>query len=106
MDFDTAEQKAKDYLQSLSLGDESDKLVIVRIDTRTYGWIFFYESKKYIETGNILDCLLGSATFLITKEGQLYDYYIDPYKSFKESIQEFELKHNLKHEPDKFLGSE
>ena len=103
MNFDKAKKMAKNYLESLDIGDE---LLIVQIITKTYGWIFNYTTRKYIETGDDYHRILGIPTFLITKDGELHDYYIDARRSFQENLAEFELKHNLKHEPDKSLEEE
>lgn len=35
---------------------------------KPYGWYFCYQSKTYIETGNISDMLIGSDGFLVVKE--------------------------------------
>lgn len=35
---------------------------------KPYGWYFCYQSKKFIETGNISDMLIGSGGFLVEKE--------------------------------------
>jgi len=31
------------------------------------GWVFFYQSKKYIETGNLGDSLVGNSPFIVDK---------------------------------------
>ena len=35
--------------------------------TKAYGWVFFYQSKKYIETQNFSDQLIGNAPILVER---------------------------------------
>lgn len=39
------------------------------ITERPYGWHFCFQSKSYIETGNIGEMIIGSGGFLVEKEG-------------------------------------
>jgi immunity protein 35 of polymorphic toxin system len=34
---------------------------------KSYGWIFFYQSKRYLESGNFSDLLVGNAPIVIAK---------------------------------------
>ena len=42
-----------------------------RIDDETiekeYGWVFFYQTEKYLRTGNIIDALAGNAPYIVNK---------------------------------------
>ena len=53
----------------------SDFVLIDRpIAESSYGWVFGYQSAKYLETGNFLDMLAGNAPFLVErKTGKLYE---------------------------------
>ena len=59
--------------------DEAQKIALNKIGAdcallrdelieKPYGWYFRLQSKKYIETGNISDMLVGSNGFLVEKE--------------------------------------
>lgn len=38
-----------------------------------YGWVFFYQSKEYLRTGDIFDALGGNAPIIINKyDGSLH----------------------------------
>ena len=37
--------------------------------TRPYGWVFFYQSKKYLETGASREVLAGNAPILVDRFG-------------------------------------
>lgn len=56
----------------------------------SYGWVFGYQSAKYLETGNFLDMLAGNAPFLVERQtGKLHvlgtahalDHYIENFLS-------------------------
>ena len=34
---------------------------------KPWGWIFFYQSSRYMETGNILDMLAGNAPIFVNR---------------------------------------
>jgi hypothetical protein len=34
---------------------------------KTFGWVFFYDSKRHVETGNISYALVGNAPIVVTK---------------------------------------
>ncbi len=48
---------------------EGDEFVILNEDTieRNFGWVFFYDSKKYLETDNISYALAGNAPIILNK---------------------------------------
>jgi hypothetical protein len=54
-----------------------------------FGWVFFYQSKAFIETGDISRALAGNVPFLVSRaDGRLHltgpahhiQYYIDNFK--------------------------
>ena len=68
-----------------------DSLVIMdeRTIERSWGWIFFYNSRRYLETRNPLDGLGGNAPFIVNRHtgevratGTAYsvEYYIAEYE--------------------------
>ncbi|MEO8177246.1 MAG: YrhB domain-containing protein [Deltaproteobacteria bacterium] len=76
-------------------------LELVLLDESTvdepFGWLFFYNSRSFVETGNFSDCLVGNAPLLISRaDGSLHitgtafpvEYYVanflatgDPHRS-------------------------
>ena len=48
---------------------QTAKLAIMDSETieKEYGWVFFYQSKEYLETGNSGDALLGNAPFIVNR---------------------------------------
>jgi hypothetical protein len=53
---------------------------------KSYGWIFFYDSKQYLESGNFSDRLVGNAPIVVARaDGGIHEtgtarpleYYLD-----------------------------
>jgi hypothetical protein len=52
------------------------ELVIIDDETieKEYGWVFFYQTKEYLKTGNIIDALAGNAPYIVNKyNGELIE---------------------------------
>lgn len=63
-------------------------LQITKIQEELFGWVFFYESKEYMNTGNLSSMLAGNAPFIIDNQaGEIYtlgtahpaEFYIQEY---------------------------
>lgn len=70
-----AEEIVQQYLRSQERGGAPD-LVLLKDGTmeREFGWVFFYQSKRYLETGNFSDILAGNAPLVVTKsDGRLHE---------------------------------
>ena len=48
-----------------------NKVELAIIDDETiekeYGWVFFYQTKEYLKTGDLLDVLVGNAPYIVNK---------------------------------------
>ena len=75
------------HLASLT-PEEDDDVVIIDSATieKSYCWIFFYQSRRYLEFGNISDCLAGNAPIVVVKaDGRIHatgtaeplEFYLD-----------------------------
>jgi hypothetical protein len=49
--------------------------VIVDAETRalSWGWVFFYNSKEYLETSDIVYALAGNAPIVVTHDGNVHE---------------------------------
>jgi immunity protein 35 of polymorphic toxin system len=65
------------------------EVAIVRTIEKEYGWIFLWQSKKYIESGDLRDMFLGNCPVLITKEGKLH--LLPTSLPVEESLRRYEL---------------
>ncbi|MGL5632253.1 MAG: YrhB domain-containing protein [Azovibrio sp.] len=83
-----AEVIANQYLMDLQ-GEIGDPLQLTKIQEEPFGWIFFYQTKDYMETGNLSSMLAGNAPFIVDrKAGTVHvlgtvhpvDVYIKEYK--------------------------
>lgn len=43
-------------------------------EEKSYGWIFYYQSARYVETGRIIDGILGTPPFIVEKEAGVVRY--------------------------------
>ena len=70
-----AEQTVRNYFESQERGG-APELVLLHEETieRDFGWVFFYQSKRFLETGNISDILAGNPPLVVTKsDGRLHE---------------------------------
>jgi hypothetical protein len=63
-----AEKIARDYVKAKEAGAGCG-LVLLDESTmeRDFGWVFFYNSKDYLETGEIRHTLAGNAPIVVTR---------------------------------------
>lgn len=90
MIYRDAREKAALYIQALSQGEGYELAIIddATIETDSC-WVFFYNSKEYLEKKNFSDMIVGNSPILIAKkDGALHEtgtaYPIEHY------IQNFE----------------
>lgn len=58
---------------------------------KPYGWVFFFNSKKYLETKEISDALAGNGPVIINKHDETVEFF-GTFKSPSEFITEYESK--------------
>jgi hypothetical protein len=65
------------------------KLQVVRVDEHDFGWLYFYDSSRHIESGDDRDVLVGNAPLIVDRiDGNLYitgsarpiEYYVEEYR--------------------------
>ena len=68
MDLNSAKAMVSKLINS-GYNEPGDELVIVDEDTieKDYGWIFFYTSRTFLETGNISDMVVGNGPIVVEK---------------------------------------
>jgi len=71
----------------------NDSFVIIENLTieKPFGWVFFYDSKKYLETGNVDDAIAGNGPVFVNKHDGSIEF-CGSYKSVQEFISEHERK--------------
>ncbi len=57
------------YLIEEVLSNNGIECLILEDETieKEWGWVFFYQSKKYIETGDFKEMLAGNAPYIINR---------------------------------------
>lgn len=71
----------------------NDEIVIVDDATieKEYGWIFFYNSKIFLETGNMLYSILGNIPLVVDKiDGSISGIQITWHKTFNDALKAYE----------------
>ncbi len=66
IDFKNASELACQYLADLER-ESGLSIDIVKVKEEDFGWIFFYQSKKHLETNDFSFMLAGNAPFLIDR---------------------------------------
>lgn len=79
-----------------SYGDPEDSLVLLHDETieKSWGWVFFYQSKRYVDTGNPSAILAGNGPVVILREsGSIH--HLGTAFSPEDEIAEFEREQGL-----------
>jgi hypothetical protein len=87
-----AKELALEWVQKQRVG-EGDECVLVERSTmeRPFGWVFFYGSKRYIETGESRYALAGNAPVVVTRvDGRIHhtgtafpiEHYLEKFKDY------------------------
>jgi len=74
MTYTEARELVTQYLRDSGEGERND-IVIVDDETseREFGWVFFYNSRKHVETGDVLYGLVGNAPLIVDRHtGKLH----------------------------------
>jgi hypothetical protein len=90
LDKETAKRLALERIaQSWSIADAHPVIMDDATIDRDFGWVFFYDSSRHIETGNFSDALAGNAPIIVNKhDGSLH--ITGTHKSILEFIEAYE----------------
>jgi len=94
--FEEARQKVMARMPELGRDiDGGVALMTDRTITKPYGWIFFFNSVRYLETGQILDSLAGNGPIaVLSSSGEVVD--LGTALPSKEEIAAFEKERGLR----------
>ncbi|MGK4003473.1 YrhB domain-containing protein [Sorangium sp. So ce1036] len=73
--YSEAKDKVLSILKSRSVGGEGG---VVILDEKTiekpYGWVIFYNSRRYVETGELIHSLIGGGPVVVLSEtGEVFE---------------------------------
>ncbi|WP_133001235.1 YrhB domain-containing protein [Luteimonas arsenica] len=80
---------ADSHISDLAGSERSFAILEAETVERSFGWVFFYQSRRYLETDNPSDALAGNAPLIVdrltgqvTETGTVYplEYYLSQYK--------------------------
>lgn len=75
IDYETAKNNASYYINKGKSKPEQEALIIDDLTIeKEYGWIFFYNSRIYLETGNEDYLFYGNAPLIVEKEDGSFHY--------------------------------
>ena len=92
MTRDQAKDIALKYLNSDRSSDDLVDIIDEQTIEETFGWVFFYESKKFLETGEEKWMLAGNSPLIVDQDdgsvhstgaGPFYEQGIEEYKRSK-----------------------
>jgi hypothetical protein len=65
---------ARQYVADAS-ADSGTEFVVVEQLTREYdfGWVFFYDTRAYVETGDELQMAVGNAPVIVSTDGAVHE---------------------------------
>jgi hypothetical protein len=88
--LEQAMQVAQNHLDEKSRGkDDGLQILEDKVVEKKYGWIFRFNSKKFLETGNILYSLGGNGPIVVEREsGKIHE--LGSAMAFDETVKEFE----------------
>ena len=86
------EEEARATAQGLLDGGPSRNLVILDQATlrKPYGWVFFYQARKFVETGDYRFALVGNAPVVVMLDGQIIRI---PVPMLDETLAELDRKY-------------
>jgi hypothetical protein len=82
---------AQNYLNKIAGGDETELVLLLDATIeRAFGWVFFYNSRRFVETGDPDSVMAGNAPFIVSAtDGSIYDTgTAEPIENY---IERFEL---------------
>ena|SRR5215510_11800310 len=72
MNKQQAENIAREYLESEAKASAIPVEILTGLTIeKPYGWIFFFQSKRFLETGALSDMLVGNGPILVENSGHL-----------------------------------
>jgi len=93
----TLEEAKKLALQALvrrsRYGADEYAFIDERIQCKRYGWVLIFNSRKYIETGDILEAFGGNGPIVVMHDGTLH--FLGTIQTIEGNIAEFEREHGL-----------
>jgi Immunity protein 35/Acetyltransferase (GNAT) family len=80
-----------DFESPLPRHDERhvQNLVVVRVDEHEFGWVYFYDGSRHVQTGSVSDAVVGNAPLIVDRaDGNLYitgtthpiEHYLDEFR--------------------------
>lgn len=91
--------QAQDLVQAMisdaiPLGDDAPVVIEESTIEKPWGWIFFYQSQRYVETGDLSSALIGNAPIIVNARTGLASHTGSTYP-VEHYIEEYERENGL-----------
>lgn len=87
-----ARQLAETYVQSRAHNVSGGLSILDECTVKTlYGWIFFYDSTRYLQTRRIEDAIAGNGPLVVLRDGSIHS--LGTAYPFEMALAHFEEKH-------------
>jgi Immunity protein 35 len=75
------------------MSSSADPFVVIEKSTleKSFGWIFFYNSKKFVETGESRYRLAGNGPVIVNKQNGLVEFF-GTSKRLQEIVEDYEQR--------------
>lgn len=86
-----AQAIAESHISQFASSEGSFAILETATIERPHYWVFFYQSKRYLESGNPIHALAGNAPLIVDRSGQVTEtgtaYPLEDYLSDYEAAQ-------------------
>ena len=65
---EVAQTMVQQWLDEAPKQGGPDDMIITHVDEHPWGWMFFYDSRQYLESGNILHAVAGNCPVYVTRD--------------------------------------
>ena len=86
-----ARQLALSYIQENYSGTLTVEIIDDQTIEKDYGWIFFFQSREYLDTRNFRFSLLGNGPLIVEQDGSVH--ILTTAQPAEESIAKFEERY-------------
>jgi hypothetical protein len=93
MEKSEALQIATDYLR-VKRRMKEDSIAITACERKPYGWVLHYNSKRFVETGDITYALIGNCPLVVT-DGDKAVHVVGGGVDREAGLRAFERKHGF-----------
>ncbi|MCC6898122.1 MAG: hypothetical protein IT377_04065 [Polyangiaceae bacterium] len=85
---------AKAHVEHTLNSEDLEPVVVIELIEKPYGWVCFYQSVRYLETGEESAQLVGNGPVVLMRD-TLQIHHLGSARRPDEELAQFELRHGL-----------